>query len=271
MAPIFTGSWFGFGRSAAGGASAGTPVSATGGTKTTPGDGYAYHVFDYPNSDTFDVSAGSGPLGVVEVAASGGGGAGGAGRSQTNGPGGAGGGGGAFVAYENVPVASGANWSIIAANRGSGQGGGGNDGGFTQVTNPNTPVNGWTIYGGEGGAYAQGEGNGGEGGLAGSAVPQFGTSVYNINGGDGEGSPSDRGGGAGGSIGGYGTVPGSYWGKPYIMAPGGPAPEPGQTNPGNAGNNYGGGGSGGGTKGDGGGNGNGGTGSYGRVVIRYKV
>ena len=32
------------------------PFQWTGGTKTEPGDGYVYHVFDYPNSDDFTVA-----------------------------------------------------------------------------------------------------------------------------------------------------------------------------------------------------------------------
>jgi hypothetical protein len=48
------------------------PFVATGGTKTTPGDGYIYHTFTGPG--TFTVVSGSQPSGVVLVVAGGGGG-----------------------------------------------------------------------------------------------------------------------------------------------------------------------------------------------------
>ena len=65
------------------------PIDASGGTKYTPGNGYVYHVFQYPNSDAFTVNSGQGEINYLLVA---GGGAGGHGRGD-----GAGGGGGGQV------------------------------------------------------------------------------------------------------------------------------------------------------------------------------
>jgi len=85
MAPIFTGSKFGFGRSAA--AASIPTITATGGTVTaagiTPGNGYRYHVFVSPGN--FVVSEGTTNIEYLVVAGGGGGG---------NGHGGGGGGGG---------------------------------------------------------------------------------------------------------------------------------------------------------------------------------
>ena len=60
------------------------PITATGGTKATPGDGYVYHYFTTPGN--FTISAGDDPINCLMV---GGGGGGGFDR-------GGGGGGGAF-------------------------------------------------------------------------------------------------------------------------------------------------------------------------------
>ena len=64
-----------------------SPLDASGGTKYTPGNGYIYHVFQYPNSDTFTVNSGAGEINYLLV---GGGGAGGMGKSDTGGGGGGG-------------------------------------------------------------------------------------------------------------------------------------------------------------------------------------
>ena len=61
-----------------------TRISATGGSKI-PSGGYMYHVFSFPNSDNFVVSAGSDDVEVLVVAGGGGGG------TQHGGGGGAGG------------------------------------------------------------------------------------------------------------------------------------------------------------------------------------
>jgi len=70
------------------------PLTATGGTKSTPGNGYVYHVFtspaDTPAPYTFEVTAGTGDLNVLVV-----GGGGGGGGKYGGSAGGAGGGAGA--------------------------------------------------------------------------------------------------------------------------------------------------------------------------------
>ena len=69
------------------------PISATGGTKSTPGNGYVYHVFtspaDTPAPYTFQVTAGKADLNVL-VVGGGGGGGGKYGGSAGGGGGGAG-------------------------------------------------------------------------------------------------------------------------------------------------------------------------------------
>ena len=70
---IFTGNWFGFGRSAA---EADTGTTTSGGTEYTPGNGYKYHVFTYPNTDTY-VQGDDTPGSVEMLLVAGGGGGGG--------------------------------------------------------------------------------------------------------------------------------------------------------------------------------------------------
>ena len=69
---IFTGNWFGFGRGAGGGD---TGTTTSGGTEYTPGNGYKYQVFTYPNTDTY--VQGSDTPGSVEMLLVAGGGGGG--------------------------------------------------------------------------------------------------------------------------------------------------------------------------------------------------
>ena len=76
-----------------------TVFTATGGTKipsATSGNGYIYHVFLYPNSDTFSVSAGTKNIEILLVA--GGGSGGNSGPNYING----GGGGAGGVAYASA-------------------------------------------------------------------------------------------------------------------------------------------------------------------------
>lgn len=78
MAPIFTGLRLGFGRSAEdAGPVPFSATTATGGTKTTPGDGFAYHVFTTPGSLSVSNAGSVGSLEVVLIAGGGGGGNGG--------------------------------------------------------------------------------------------------------------------------------------------------------------------------------------------------
>ena len=83
MAPIFTGSKLGFGRSAE--VAVAAPISATGGTVTTPGNGYTYHAFTSTGPSSFVVSddgtGGSGADVTVLIVGGGGSGSGGWGGS----------------------------------------------------------------------------------------------------------------------------------------------------------------------------------------------
>jgi hypothetical protein len=75
--PLFTGLKFGFGGGGAG-VIPEDPFTASGGTESTPGDGYIYHVFDYvyPHSHNFTCTAPSAGV-TVEVMCQGSGGGGG--------------------------------------------------------------------------------------------------------------------------------------------------------------------------------------------------
>lgn len=72
--------------------------SASGGTQYYPGNGYRYHVFDYPNSDNFIVNGGEESIEVLVVA-----GGGGAGDGDYSG----GGGGGGIIYDTAFPVQAG--------------------------------------------------------------------------------------------------------------------------------------------------------------------
>ena len=101
MAPIFTGFRFGFGRSESAAAPVGPSlITATGGSTSTPGDGYKYHTYTSPGSASFVVESGND---VVEFLAVGGGGGGGDGGDFAGGGGGAGG----LVYSSAVPVVPG--------------------------------------------------------------------------------------------------------------------------------------------------------------------
>jgi hypothetical protein len=71
MAPLFTGLKLGL----VGGAEVAGPISATGGTVTTAGDGKTIHTFTA--SGTFTVTSGNGNVEYLVVAGGGGGGGGG--------------------------------------------------------------------------------------------------------------------------------------------------------------------------------------------------
>jgi len=74
MAPLFTGKAFGFGRAEEDAAVARlVPTQTSGGTILQPGDAYTYHVFTYPNSDTFALSTAKN-VDILVVAGGGGGG-----------------------------------------------------------------------------------------------------------------------------------------------------------------------------------------------------
>ena len=88
---------FGGGATGLAGAGGANNMEATGGTTNEPGNGYKYHLFDYPNSDNFVVDKVGAP-GEIEVLVVGGGGGGGNG-------GGAGGGGGGAGGVRNFTIA----------------------------------------------------------------------------------------------------------------------------------------------------------------------
>ena len=156
MAPIFTGLKFGFGRVDAeiGGAAQG--LTATGGTITTPGNGYRYHAFTTPGPATFTVT-GIGIYGsTVEYLVVGGGGAGGADRS------GGGGGAGGLRTATGFPVSTSPGSYAITVGAGAVLGGNGSPSIFSSITSQGGgrggtdpdffgPTNGTGFPGGSGG------------------------------------------------------------------------------------------------------------------------
>ena len=236
-------------------ASLGT-ITATGGTKipsTTSGNGYIYHVFLYPNTDNFTVSAGTGNIELLLVA--GGGSGGNSGPNYING----GGGGAGGVAYApEYPVLPG----TYPINIGSGgvspypmdPTNPARYGGNTTFTDPVAPRTITALGGGAGGSggpgYAgerggnQGAAGGSSGGGAGWGTPPSGIAAaaatqpgqptfgglvnhYGNTGGP-SGDPT-AGSGVGGGGGGAGTPAppnvdrgGQLNGPPWFNGPGGP-------------------------------------------------
>ena len=189
MAPLFTGLKLGFGLGAAGPSG---PFSATGGTVTTPGNGYKYHTFTGPG--TFTVSGDSSNVEVLVVA--GGGGAGGYRCS--------GGGAGGLIYYGPQPTTSTAGASFpVAVGTYSvqvGAGGTGND--------PDNSQNGTPSYFGPVVATGGGAGQQGPGGISGGSGSGTGVSVNpNPIGGTGISGQGFPGGGSG-PFGGGGGVTG---------------------------------------------------------------
>ena len=163
------------------------PISATGGTKTTPGDGYIYHLFTTPG--TFEITAGDQPINCLMV---GGGGGGGFDR-------GGGGGGGAFRPETLTGVV--ASHPVIVGYAGTQ----GNPG---QPGNPGMPP---TFNGN------------GAGGTGGDTVLVYDSTPYIAGGGGGGGSTGGQGNGMPGNYGGSG---GGAAGNPGFSAGyvGGPGP-----------------------------------------------
>ena len=144
------------------------PISATGGTTSTPGNGYKYHFFTSPG--TFTVSEAGNRGGTIDFLLIGGGGGGG------NDDGGGGGAGGYVENTGHLITAQGYPITI---------GGGGPGGGSGQDGTTGTPSTGFsaTAFGGGGGADSTG--NGKDGGSGGGAYSnQNGREV-----GDGNGYP----------------------------------------------------------------------------------
>ena len=125
--PVFTGitrgmGGFGFGAGAGDSGPSGPVLVASGGTKSTPGDGYTYHVFT--NNQSFSVTTGGEDIEIMLV---GGGGGGEGGGDSAGGGGGAGG----LVYRHSVPVNSGDSFPIVIGGGGPGASSGGNTTGFS--------------------------------------------------------------------------------------------------------------------------------------------
>ena len=172
-------------------------LKATGGTESTPGDGYKYHTFT-SGPATFQVTQAG--AGSVEVLVVGGGGAGH--RSAPSGSLGGGGAGGAGrLYYSNSFEVSVSSYPVTIGAAGAANGGSGGSTTFGTITSPG---------GGGGGAGMQGPAAGaGAGGGSG--------------GGGGWADPGQQNGGAGtGATGGTdnSNSPSSGWGNPGFRAPG---------------------------------------------------
>jgi hypothetical protein len=183
------------------------PISATGGTISTPGNGYTYHLFSSPGN--FVISAGEGFIDVLIVAGGGGGGGG-----YYTGGAGAGG-----VVYGNsIDVATG-TYPIIVGSGGAGSPGASGTSGDGLPSSFNSV----TAIGGGGGGSGPGNPDGGrEGGSSGGSdyytfpgitavtpqpVPASYT-AYGNSGGASRGEPGDAiVGGGGGGAGGPGAAP----------------------------------------------------------------
>lgn len=240
-----------------GGAGAPVPFSATGGTKTEPGDGYIYHVFGHPNpGDGFVVSSTNpSELGGsnIEVyiqgnGGSGGGKGGGSGRSS--------GGGGGASALWTIPITDTGTYPVTVCGGRGPRPGSTNPYGYPFIGNPTTRFTHCTIPG----RYVQANGgnNGGWNGTpsgsdggSGNAVgvsdtwtPEGAVLNYFAKSTDTPNSPTNPQGQpfqTGKQAGHYGLGgnPGNAWWDPYAPAGGtvnSPSGPPGQ--------NYGGGGSG---------------------------
>ncbi len=155
--------------------------TASGGTTYTPGNGYKYHVFTHPNSDTFQVIAGEADCEVLVVA--GGGGAG-------DGDYGGGGGGGGIIYDTAFPVLGGTTYPVTVGN-----------GGQNPNSGPVTPgASGGDSYFGPPSAP---QGLTGKGGGGGGCHPEVAA------------TPGGSGGGDGSSPGGYGNAT-----QPSVTKPG---------------------------------------------------
>lgn len=203
MAPIFTGSRFGFGRSAGPSGLSVPPFSASGGTVIDE-SGYRFHVFSNPASRigstaTFTVSSGSRVCDILVVAGGGGGGI------MNEGHGGGGGGGMVdfpSTAPQNVALTAG-SYPIVYGSGGAASGGPGSDSSFGGA-----PFG--TLTGKGGGSYASGgSGGGGRGdfplcttGTQPSQPGLSGTYGYGNPSGCGAGPEQGEGGGGAGGAGG---------------------------------------------------------------------
>ena len=104
-----------------------TPITASGGTESTPGDGYKYHVFEYNSPGPFNVTAGAGE---VQIMLQGGGGGGVNGQGPSNPRGGVGGAGGGTGVYTISKLGPG-NHTFAVGGPGPGNNGAGGNTTFT--------------------------------------------------------------------------------------------------------------------------------------------
>ena len=207
---LFTGSKFGFGKAAGGGGGSDSAFQATGGTKTTPGNGYIYHFFTIPG--TFTVTSGGSESPAVNYLVIGGGGAGGNGPDTGSYMSAGGGGAGAFVS------------NTITANSFSNTGYGVVVGTAGPVVNPASPSP-TAPYPGKTGWYGMPGGNSTFNAPGANGI----TAVTAAGGGGGGGSTNDatgKVGQSGGSAGGGGL----YQGAPVPIAGTGD-PKPGPATP----------------------------------------
>ena len=142
MAPVFTGNYFGFGKGPSGPTVFVPDISATGGSKSSPGDGYTYHT----SVSTLTVASGTADVECVIIGAGGGGG------GSDGGGGATGGGGGTVIATVTMT-------GPFAISSGTGGGGGGAQGNKNDA------------QGGPSGP--NGGGQGGRGGPQGHSGPGF--------------------------------------------------------------------------------------------------
>ena len=211
MAPIFTGSKFGFGRSAA--AAVPTVFSATGGDVDglAPGNGYKYHTFTSPGTFTVNTVGTPGNVELLIVGAGGGGG------NRWGGGGGAGG----LIYGSAIPVTA-TSYPITIGLGGLGATGGGTGDNYPGSPRPgngqDTTAFGYTaVGGGKGGSgdtgpsSSGGSGGGGNGRFAQPGSPatqpaqtptsnilQYGNAGGDTPGGDDSNTTGGGGGGAGG-------------------------------------------------------------------------
>jgi len=176
-------------------------VTATGGTITTPGNGFRYHTFTNPG--TFSVSDGSGPFEVLVV---GGGG-------SPGGHNGGGGGGGGVRYITNIPTAPGTSHSVIIGAGGGPSSPTPTSGNPSTFGHPGGPY--VSLGGGRGGTYFSNDaqpggcGGGGSGYYSGFFFSGgSGTPSQGFPGGSGNGNAPAYGAGGGGGAGGSGS-PGS--------------------------------------------------------------
>ena len=160
----FIDDFFRSGTDASGAAGPSAPVSATGGTTATPGDGYKYHFFTSTGSNPFNVSVG----GAIEYLIIAGGGSG---ADRGNGAGG-GGAGGVLGDGMDLPASANQGGAVTATVQdytlvvGAGHPGGASETVGGQGT-PSTAFGKTAVGGGGGGQNNQSPGAGGDGGSGG--------------------------------------------------------------------------------------------------------